>query len=371
MALCVAHPGVPAHAPMDADDTLSSQVARLEASLKDHQELIQVVESRQELLDRRLAEFGSLLQGFQEEHCARDVARAVESKRSFGLEGVLIEEGLEARVAALQRGQQVMAASVHRALQTALSVREKKQEEDFSKCLEDLGASGPRLETLLATVDERLGVQDDRIEKQEDRMGMQDKRFERVISMVDALAEKFLYVGGGNPDQLDEHHRGITMDSNGSPQLPHIPEMAKEQAESISELGRRVGELETGLMYTIANQSRRQATSASATGIEAIVDTNLHRFGQRLDALQDNSNEQRVALRQTRSQVQDVSKRLDQLSAQCQHYFPRFNEHDVHFKVLQTTFESHKEHVLDLADRLESQNSMDRGRLLASHGSHG
>merc|ERR1719394_1692081 len=76
-------------------------------------------------------------------------------------------------------------------------------------------------------------------------------------------------------------------------------------------------------------------------------------MSQRLDSLQEWRDQQRITLRQIGNELPEVSQKLDQLWAQCQYYFPRVKEHDVHFSFFRTSFETHKQSWLDHADGLE------------------
>merc|ERR1712039_792716 len=88
------------------------------------------------------------------------------------------------------------------------------------------------------------------------------------------------------------------------------------------------------------------------------MDRSLTEICQRLDNLQDSRDQQRLTLRQMSIQLPEVVQKLDQLWAQCHHYFPRIKEHDVHFSFFRTSFENHKQQMLDLADSLESVRSV-------------
>merc|ERR1712217_119360 len=46
------------------------------------------------------------------------------------------------------------------------------------------------------------------------------------------------------------------------------------------------------------------------------------------------------------------------MGAQCHHYFPQIKEHDVHFRFFRTSFENHKQQMLELADNFESTRSV-------------
>merc|ERR1712039_156765 len=88
------------------------------------------------------------------------------------------------------------------------------------------------------------------------------------------------------------------------------------------------------------------------------MDRNLTEICQRLDGLQDSRDQQRLALRQMSVQLTELMQKLDQLWAQCHHYFPQIKEHDVHFRFFRTSFENHKQQMLELADNFESTRSV-------------
>merc|ERR1711920_593708 len=92
--------------------------------------------------------------------------------------------------------------------------------------------------------------------------------------------------------------------------------------------------------------------------VETRMDKNLTEICQRLDGLQDSREQHRLTLRQTSIQLTELMQKLDQLWAQCHHYFPQIKEHDVHFRFFRTSFENHKQQMLELADNFESTRSV-------------
>merc|ERR1711920_1004440 len=52
--------------------------------------------------------------------------------------------------------------------------------------------------------------------------------------------------------------------------------------------------------------------------------------------------------------------KLDELWTQCQYYFPRVKEHDVHFSFFRTSFEAHKQQMLEFTDNVERRRSRSR-----------
>eukprot|EP00435_Cladocopium_sp_Y103_P073495 s5_g43.t2 len=94
--------------------------------------------------------------------------------------------------------------------------------------------------------------------------------------------------------------------------------------------------------------------------LETRLERSLAEVAQKLNVMQDAEDEQQVALRHLAQQLPEVSKRLDQLWAQCQLYFPRLQEQEVHFGFLRASFEAHKQQMLDLTEGLE-RKSLTRG----------
>merc|ERR1719510_2371998 len=106
--------------------------------------------------------------------------------------------------------------------------------------------------------------------------------------------------------------------------------------------------------------------------LEARIDRSLGEVVRRLDSLQEARDQHRLSLRQLGTQLPEVSQKLDQLWSQCQTYFPRVKEHDVHFSFFRTSFENHKQHMLDVtgglsrSTRLQGSSSQPRGLLADS-----
>merc|ERR1719453_1770354 len=73
--------------------------------------------------------------------------------------------------------------------------------------------------------------------------------------------------------------------------------------------------------------------------VQARVDRNLDSMSKRLDSLQDVRDQQRLQGSQVSRQVPDMAQKIDQLWAQCQFYFSKVKEHDVHIGLGSTDFE--------------------------------
>lgn len=90
---------------------------------------------------------------------------------------------------------------------------------------------------------------------------------------------------------------------------------------------------------------------------EARLDKSIIDLTDRLDPLQNFVDQQRLASWQAGRKLPEVSQKLDQLWAQCQHYFAKVKEHDVHFSFFRNSFESHKQHCLDMGSTFETTGS--------------
>jgi len=99
-----------------------------------------------------------------------------------------------------------------------------------------------------------------------------------------------------------------------------------------------------------------QGVEARLERSEARFDKSLVDLSDRLDPLQDFVEQQKLASWQAARHLPEVSQKLDQLWAQCQHNFAKIKEHDVHFKFFRNSFESHKQQCLDMDDGFEHSN---------------
>jgi len=122
--------------------------------------------------------------------------------------------------------------------------------------------------------------------------------------------------------------------------------------------------------HAAALANMKEFVAVALESLEARVDRNLSEIGQRLDALQDCRDQQRMSLRQLSHQMPEVSNKLDQLWSQCQYYFPRVKEHDVHFSFFRTSFETHKQSMLDYADGLDQREHRASAGGRATTGNH-
>lgn len=366
------------------------------------------VEGRQVLLDRRLVELDAQVQALQEQHMAQSFAaecgqravalgahRALQTAKEVQEEGewkkcmeVLgidsesesqrtaqrmqqelvsvsrrIEEmgermevhlahnvrsgettRLQARLSALEQSHRKLAVGAQRALRMALSVHEKQEglevEEEFARCFSDTGSAGSGLLADIGRLDHT------------DRFEEQDQRLEQILTIVDALADK-------------------VSDTGASVQALTEGQGARSESSAFhEELRDKVEELE-GNLYGLAAQVQSQVDhkgrvatlrlmdqqqELALEGLDARLERGLAEVVQKLHIMQDAFDEQQLALRHLAQQLPEVSKRLEQLWAQCQLYFPRLQEQEVHFGFLRASFEAHKQQMLDLIEGLEPKS---------------
>merc|ERR1719221_1127622 len=102
-----------------------------------------------------------------------------------------------------------------------------------------------------------------------------------------------------------------------------------------------------------ATEPREDGILVYVESLEARTDRTFNEMSHRLDALQEGRDQQRLSLRQLGQQLPEVAQKLDQLWTQRQYYFPRGKEHDIHFSFFRTSFENHKQHMLEFAEGIE------------------
>jgi len=86
-----------------------------------------------------------------------------------------------------------------------------------------------------------------------------------------------------------------------------------------------------------------QGVQSRFDGVEARLDSSLRDLSERLESLQDVKEQQRLTAWQVSRQGPDVLSRVEQLWSQCQHYFSKVKEHDVHFRFLRKKLENPNE----------------------------
>lgn len=263
-----------------------------------------------------------------------------------------------ARLMALERGQKTVAVSAHRALHTAIYVHQQQQGQDHDEEWSKMGAVAKPTPDIEQQCSQRF------IE--------QDERLDRILQLVDTLADKVLL--------------GTLADNSNTSSMPTIRNdvtslagRIQDQADASSELRDKVEEMEANL-YSLASQLNPQQSGLSYAGgnyvpsdcaasqdnlmvamenFEARFDRSLSQLSQRVDSMQESRDQHRLTLRQMSQQLPDVAQKLDQLWTQCQHYFPRVKEHDVHFSFFRTSFESHKQQMHELVEMLEQKQNME------------
>jgi len=369
------------------------------------------MEGRQVLLDRRLVELGSQVQSLQEESSAqssalergqrtvaagatRALSTAVHLKQQLEaegewnkcLEGLGIDEqtppGMQrrfedlerrfeeqqqwvfhllqsnpgndsglpptGRLESLERAHKALASGTRRALQKALVLQEKQEiqiaEDEFEKCLElPVGE-------LEQQCSRRFAEQDDRIEK--------------ILKIVDVLTDRVSTLKQGG---LSNGHHGAG--AMGDEELRYkVDEIEANLYGLAAQVQSQSGQVAT---LSILDQKEQQAREQRQTAegfalviesLEARLDRSLADVMHRLDVVQEIQDEQQVQLRSLNQQLPELSKRVDGLWTQCKEYFPRIQEQEVHFSFLRSSFEAHKQQMLELGEAVS--NRLGDGKLL-------
>jgi len=418
-------------------EELSLMVRQLNARLSTLTQEVGTIEARQVALDRRLVEFGGLVQGLQEEqytqqraleHSQKALASGAERALSTAqavrdhieqedewqacLNGMnnggvrhleqrweakheehtrwLVElqsdiaamqlEGgppsqemakgkvstspganetpnvpLGARLSALERAQQTIAVSTRRALHTALVVHKNQQDQNQTEetAKTRMITDGAKSKGDLEHEHRRLfAFHNERLEKADRRFGEQDERLDKILQMVDTLADRVLLDGSSSDGRAD---------------MEQLAREMREYADLVGEVRDKVEDMEANL-YNLGSQvqalqhQQPLVQNAISDGVcdrleameylEQRVDRGLKDVCQRMDCFQEWRDQQRIALRHIGNELPEVSQKLDQLWTQCQHYFPKVKEHDVHFSFFRTSFENHKQHMLDVTGGL-------------------
>jgi hypothetical protein len=358
-------------------------VEQLARSLTTLSNAVQGIEMRQSVLDERVAEFSSLVQGLQERQntladrqdmvadmaassmmqCKRQEntetpstpksasaaggksgsdAKLCESRlddqerrltklsvdvtllasRVAGTRALDLDTGgpkvskesgvLAERLTELEKGQRKVVTSAQRALKMAMGLQQQQrhqlqQQESLDKLMSD-SHSQPDLET--ASLAQRLEEQSRTVEELH-------RNFDGLESLRDHVEELHRALLCNLASQ--QLHSGGTGDLNvaGSQLGSHTP------TSQFSEQGTRCD----GLSVTLK-------------AVQAKVDRSLSDMSRRLDLMQEVKDQQRVQNWQVSRQVPDMAQRIDQLWAQCQFYFSKIKEHDVHIGFLCNNTES-------------------------------
>jgi len=287
---------------------------------------------------------------------------------------------LGARLSALEQAQRTIAVSTRRALHTALVVHKTQQEQSQLEVTD----SAQRLKGGKMTDDvalkpvadleqeslRRFAVHDEHLEKADRRLCEQDERLDKILQMVDTLADRVLL-------------QALPEEGSSAEGRADTEQLARDmRADLVGELREKLEDMEVNL-YSLNSQVQsmqhqqplaQYGPSDGAYGdrrevveyLEQRVDRGFNEISQRLDCLQEWRDQQRITLRQVGNDLPEVSQKLDQLWSQCQYYFPRVKEHDVHFSFFRTSFENHKQHMLDVTGGLSRSarlqgNSQPRG----------
>jgi len=216
----------------------------------------------------------------------------------------------------------------------------------------------------------RFAFHDERLQKADQRLCEQDERLDKILQMVDTLADRVLLQalpeeGSSAEGRADTEHLAREMRAD---LVSEAREKLEDVEASVYSLSAQVQALQHQQpigQYGLSDggyDDRREVVEY----LEQRVDRGFNEISQRLDCLQEWKDQQRITLRQIGNELPEVSQKLDQLWSQCQYYFPRVKEHDVHFSFFRTSFENHKQHMLDVTGGLSRNarlqgNSQPRG----------
>lgn len=288
-----------------------------------------------------------------------------------------------ARLSALDSKMQKVALSAKRALHASIVLQQQQQssehELEWQRCL----MGPPRSESpsrKLTEVEQQWAA----------RFNQQDQRLERIIHMVDTLADRVMAQASNASFERESIADKAAADMTAK--LSHL----KEQVESMAQLREKVEEMEAALLFSLASQSQPPAPAPAPAlaapptpgtgaiagaspnananafpggaervmeaidGFEARIGRGLTDVRQRVEALEGVTEQQRLALSQVCRQIPEMRMSLDQLSEQCQQCFPRVKEHEVRLNLFRESFDSQRRDVLDLMEGLERQKPRDR-----------
>lgn len=264
---------------------------------------------------------------------------------------------LTSRISKLENAQRKVSRSSHRALSTAIHVHRQQQTNTEKHSW---------MNSLETTELEQ---------NWENRCREQEANIDRILHMVDMLADKVLLSDGvGAQRALTDGAEAST--GQGGDTLALAADI-RDQGDAVDELRDKVHELEAAVNYGLAAQSytRPAVADSAATSsgqpsdsllpmvhdIELRMDSGFSDMCRRLDALQESKDQVRTQLRQVSRQIPDMNQRVEQLWVQCQHYFPKVKEHDVNFSFLIPKIETLKQHMLDVGDSLGRHKFRDGG----------
>jgi len=316
------------------------------------QQLEQRWEAKLEEHTRWLVELQSDIAAIQLESCSpRQHTAKVSAVRDGSLSTPAAKETpnvpLFTRLSALERAHQKLAVGTRRALHTALVVHKNQQDQSQTEEIGMLTDGAMKSKAALEQEHRRLfAFTNERLEKADRRFGSQDERLDKILQMVDMLADRVL-LDGNSPDSRAD--------------MEQLAREMREYADLVGEVRDKVEDMEANL-YNLGAQvqalQHQQPPDGAYDRLEAMdyleqrVDRGFEDICQRMDCLQEWRDQQRVTLRHIGNELPEVSQKLDQLWTQCQHYFPKVKEHDVHFSFFRTSFENHKQHMLDVTGGL-------------------
>lgn len=255
---------------------------------------------------------------------------------------------------AIAENQKIVAVSTKRALETAVQLDQQFQserEKEFMMVL-DGHAGGP---FSAAAEEQQLSVVD--------KISEQDKRMDRLIGMVEEIAERVL------PDE--DGQGGMNMLQNGGDHM-------KALENTVHELQGKVEEIYPELVSYLSSISMQQQAFPQLVspeaggqfsdggsvmmlqGLESRIEKSMTEVFSRLEALQEGGDNARFALWQVTNKQDEVEKSVEQLSAQCQGHFSKVKEHDMHFGFLRSSLEGCKQQILDLSEGLDRQRANNR-----------
>mmetsp|Transcript_8575 Transcript_8575/g.15353 ORF Transcript_8575/g.15353 Transcript_8575/m.15353 type:complete len:324 (-) Transcript_8575:48-1019(-) len=89
--------------------------------------------------------------------------------------------------------------------------------------------------------------------------------------------------------------------------------------------------------------------------LEARFDRSITDVSKRVDALYHEKDKHIADVRTLVRQMPEVMDRVEQLSTQCEHHFAKVQEYSVHFGFFRTSFEAHRQQVLEAMHQLRQQ----------------
>jgi len=199
----------------------------------------------------------------------------------------------------------------------------------------------------------------------------QDARIERLIDMVDSLADKFRSLNGSEALQnaltTAKVSKGLT--SNGEPVSPAGHGATSNVKEEIRSLREQVDEMESKMdsnfTYLFSANTRLMCNPALANvaigsgppsdviGMDVEGNDSHHEFNKlsdKMDALQEARDGHHLSLIQVQRQVSDNTHRIESLEGKCHDYFPRIKELALKQTLFQKKFESHQEYIREAMD---------------------